>query len=118
MNYIKPQAGLIQNKMREQLRLQDKLGVQQTRAEMKALQQSVGASVGRSFFGFGTAVLGFGFWRLIHNMTLLPVPGLETGGALWFSNLVLPDPYFILPAALAVTTHLMFRVSFVAWAFW
>lgn len=33
----------------------------------------------------------------IRKMCKLPVESMETGGALWFSDLTIADPYFILP---------------------
>ena len=33
----------------------------------------------------------------IRKMCKLPVESMETGGALWFTDLTIADPYFILP---------------------
>ncbi|KAK0739474.1 60Kd inner membrane protein-domain-containing protein [Apiosordaria backusii] len=48
--------------------------------------------------------LGFGMFRLIRGMADLPVPSMETGGALWFNDLTVSDPLFILPI---IATSLM-----------
>jgi len=37
------------------------------------------------------------FFMAIQSMSNLPVPGFDTGGALWFTNLAIADPYYILP---------------------
>ena len=34
----------------------------------------------------------------------MPVPGFLTGGLWWFTDLTVPDPYFILPAVSGLTT--------------
>jgi YidC/Oxa1 family membrane protein insertase len=39
-------------------------------------------------------------WKAAH----IPVPGFQTGGTLWFTDLTLPDPYFILPTISGLTT--------------
>ena len=44
------------------------------------------------------AAFGFGAFRCIRNMAELPVPGMEQSGFLWFQNLAIADPYYILPA--------------------
>ncbi|SPO06084.1 uncharacterized protein DNG_08773 [Cephalotrichum gorgonifer] len=41
--------------------------------------------------------IGFGMFRILRAMSDLPVPSLETGGMLWFTDLTIPDPWFILP---------------------
>jgi YidC/Oxa1 family membrane protein insertase len=41
--------------------------------------------------------IGFAMWRLLRTMADIPVPGLETGGLLWFQDLALADPFYILP---------------------
>ena len=53
---------------------------------------------------------GYGTFVLLRGMAKLPVPGLETGGLLWFHNLALPDPYFLLPLGTAGVLHWVLRV--------
>ena len=55
-------------------------------------------------------MLGFGTFRLLRGMATLPVPGLKDGGLGWVKDLTLPDPYYVLPAAVAVSMHLFIRV--------
>ena len=38
------------------------------------------------------------FFLALRAMADVPVPGLETGGLLWFTDLAAKDPYYILPA--------------------
>lgn len=38
-------------------------------------------------------------------------PGFETGGALWFSNLLAVDPYMGLPAISAISTFIVFKIG-------
>ena len=43
-------------------------------------------------------------------MTSLPVQSMQAGGALWFPDLTIPDPYCILPAISAATIYLVTKV--------
>ena len=47
----------------------------------------------------------------IRAMTSLPVQSMTTGGALWFTDLTVADPYFILPAICAVSIWAVTKVS-------
>ena len=47
-------------------------------------------------------LLGSGFYA-VRGMVQMPVASLAGGGTLWFTNLTLSDPYFILPVACAAT---------------
>jgi len=47
---------------------------------------------------FMQGVIGFGAFRCLRGMTTLPVPGFTESGWLWFQNLTIADPYYILPA--------------------
>ena len=42
-------------------------------------------------------VLIYSFYFAIQGMTGDPIESLATGGAMWFTNLTIPDPYYILP---------------------
>jgi YidC/Oxa1 family membrane protein insertase len=42
-------------------------------------------------------VLGFGAFRCLRGMTNLPVPGLNSDGWLWFTDLTISDPFYLLP---------------------
>jgi len=47
--------------------------------------------------------------RLMRAASNLPVPGFVDGGALWFMDLTVADPYLGLPAIMALTIHMVFR---------
>ena len=54
--------------------------------------------------------IGFGTFRLLRGMGSLPVPGLDTAGMLWFTDLTLKDPMFILPIATSAIYFWSFKV--------
>ena len=45
-------------------------------------------------------------------MANLPVESMKTGGMLWFTDLTIPDPYFLLPVMTAATLFLTIEVRF------
>eukprot|EP00088_Acartia_fossae_P057945 TRINITY_DN6768_c0_g1_i1.p1 TRINITY_DN6768_c0_g1~~TRINITY_DN6768_c0_g1_i1.p1 ORF type:complete len:469 (-),score=71.82 TRINITY_DN6768_c0_g1_i1:642-2048(-) len=47
----------------------------------------------------------------LRGMANLPVPSLEEGGALWFENLTMIDPFYALPILTSVSLFLTFRVG-------
>jgi YidC/Oxa1 family membrane protein insertase len=44
-------------------------------------------------------------------MTGLPVPGFETGGMAWFTDLTVADPYYILPVASSMGILALFEIG-------
>jgi YidC/Oxa1 family membrane protein insertase len=71
----------------------------QLRREMGFLQKQAGVKIWKSFVPLLQIPVGFGMFRLLRGMSGLPVPSMETGGFLWFTDLTVPDPYFLLPIA-------------------
>jgi membrane protein insertase Oxa1/YidC/SpoIIIJ len=88
----------------------DTTAVLQLRAEIQAINRKAGIKVWKSLVPMTQLFFGYGMFVLLRAMAKLPVPGLETGGALWFQDLTLPDPYLILPAATALALHWVLRV--------
>ncbi|KAF2651868.1 hypothetical protein K491DRAFT_606077 [Lophiostoma macrostomum CBS 122681] len=56
-------------------------------------------------------IFGFGAWRCIRNMSALPVPGIDQGGWLWFQNLAVADPYYLVPAIGGGLMYLTMRLG-------
>lgn len=48
----------------------------------------------------------------LRGMSNLPVPSLKAGGLSWFTDLTVPDPFYILPVATAVTTLVTLEVNY------
>lgn len=64
----------------------------------KVLQKEYGASPVGMLWAFMQIPFTFGLFRIIRGMSQVPVPALETSGYLWFTDLTVADPYFVLPA--------------------
>lgn len=78
--------------------------------------QQINKAAGVSPFGALTpsiiqGVFGFCAFRLLRAMSNLPVPGLETGGLLWITDLTQTDPYFLLPLIMGSTLHFVLRMG-------
>lgn len=80
------------------------------RYELKQINDAAGVKLWRSFAPLVQVFAGYGTFVIIRQMAKIPVPGLETGGILWFHNLAVPDPYLLIPLATAGILHLVFRV--------
>ncbi|CAK7226816.1 hypothetical protein SBRCBS47491_006356 [Sporothrix bragantina] len=81
----------------------------EARLTMKRMQEAMNVSTWKMFVPMINVPFGYGMFRLLRSMAALPVPGLETGGILWFTDLTVPDPYFILPVTSAGIMYLIFR---------
>lgn len=88
----------------------DQKAMQKAWSERRALQKSAGIIWWKSLVPFLQLPIGFGTFRLMRGMASLPVPGFDTGGLLWISDLTQSDPYFILPLATAAAYYFTFKV--------
>jgi YidC/Oxa1 family membrane protein insertase len=80
--------------------------MRQVTMETLALYRSRGYSPFVNFFGIIQLPVFFAMFRTCTRCSNLPVPGWETGGTLWFTNLTSIDPYFILPTISGLTMAL------------
>lgn len=51
------------------------------------------------------------FYYALNGMVQLPVPGMETGGLFWFTDLTAGDPRHILPLATSIMTLINFEIG-------
>ncbi|KAI2463975.1 60Kd inner membrane protein-domain-containing protein [Annulohypoxylon bovei var. microspora] len=79
--------------------------------KMLQLKKKYDASTMKSLATLWSFPFTFGMFRLVRAMATLPVPSLETGGMLWFTDLTVHDPYYIMPFASVALTTLMFKQS-------
>lgn len=105
---IAPITTPIRNKMRAASG--DMETVMACRRELALINKRAGIKMWQSFVPMLQIFTGYGSFVLLRGMAKLPVPGFETGGLLWFSDLSIPDPYFILPVVTSFIMHWVFRV--------
>lgn len=68
----------------------------------KLLKKEYDMSTWGFVWGFLPIPFSFGLFRIISGMSAIPVPSLESAGWLWFSNLTVADPYYVLPFASSI----------------
>jgi YidC/Oxa1 family membrane protein insertase len=69
----------------------------EARARVSFMNKAAGYSLWKTMVPMLQLPLGVGMFRLIKAMSALPVPSFETGGLLWFTDLTMADPLFIMP---------------------
>lgn len=83
----------------------------QLRLQMALVRERYGVKTWKMFLPMLQAPIAFGMFRLTTGMAALPVPGLDTAGILWFTDLTAPDPYMILPLVSSVMMYLSIKAS-------
>ncbi|KAL8681358.1 MAG: hypothetical protein Q9186_002501 [Xanthomendoza sp. 1 TL-2023] len=111
MLMIKPQMQEIRQRMDDAKTTQDVAAVMKESQAMKSLYKAAGIQIWKSALPLLNVPLGYGFFRLSREMAALPVPGLESGGLLWFTDLTLSDPTFLLPLGTGTLTFFMFKAG-------
>lgn len=100
----------ITEEMLKEQKAGNQVGVMQLRQKLKLVHQRAGIQTWKAFVPMTQVFIGFGTFRLMRGMSGLPVPGLDTGGVLWFQDLTLADPYMIMPVTTALMTVIVMKV--------
>lgn len=91
----------------------DSFEMAKVQQEVRAAQKSVGIKTRWMWLPILVQIpLGIGAFRLMRYGAQLPVPSWEFGGFGWITDLTVPDPYYILPIGMALTMHIVARVSY------
>ena len=99
-------------RIREARLVGDQVAMKENFTQRRAILKEAGVKYTTIFLPIVLQIpLGFGTFRLLRGMTNLPVPGMDTGGFLWFQDLTVPDPLFILPAITTALFYMTFKVS-------
>lgn len=110
MATIKPILDPLNKRLAETMRTRDALAMAQVRQEMNIIRRRSGFSM--KWMGItmvGNMVFAICSFKLLRAMAALPVPGFLDGGAFWFQDLTLVDPYYIIPGIMALGFHLSVR---------
>lgn len=89
----------------------DQTKMMTAKKELSDLYVGAGVKPWKMLGNFVQLPVGFGCWRTFSNMATVPVAGLATGGTLWFTNLTVCDPYYVLPVVTVFLQHISARVS-------
>jgi YidC/Oxa1 family membrane protein insertase len=112
MASLGPVTKPIQEKMEAAIARGDK-----QQADIYKMQQAaivkpyVGGMLSTGGFMIAQAWIGFSAFRFLRAMGELPVPGMTHDGFLWFTDLTISDPYYILPAATSAIMYAVFKAS-------
>jgi len=114
MMAFKPIMDDLKKKQEEARESGDAAAMSQSYQELRQAMGSAGIKPMRMYIPLLIqAPLGFGAFRLSRQAAQLPIPSWEFGGFGWITDLTVADPYYILPVSMALTLHIMARVSFV-----
>ncbi|PSR77509.1 60Kd inner membrane protein-domain-containing protein [Coniella lustricola] len=73
------------------------------RVQLNMIKKQYDVKMWKMFFPMLQFPFAIGMFKLTRGMAALPVPGFESAGILWFTDLSMPDPLYILPCIGAVT---------------
>lgn len=105
-----PEYNALKNKMQASLSSGDQISMNESRLALSTLHKQHNVSPLASLWGFAQIPFGYGTFIVLNNMAKIPVPSLETGGILWFTDLSVADPFYILPIMGPVAMVAMFYV--------
>jgi YidC/Oxa1 family membrane protein insertase len=109
---IGPDLKILTDERQKAEAAKDNMGMQVAMKKMSILKNRAGISMSWMFAPIVVqAVFGFGAFKLTRAMAALPVPGFETGGFAWMTDLTVCDPTYITPVAMWLAMHLLGRVS-------
>jgi YidC/Oxa1 family membrane protein insertase len=111
MAALKPVTGPLQEKLNAAIKAGNSREVDLLKMQQAAvLKPYTGGILMTGTFAVAQAYVGFCAFRLLRAMGELPVPGMVNDGFLWFTDLSVRDPYFILPAATTGIMYMVFKV--------
>lgn len=105
-----PRYAAATERMKTSLFNGDHLAGAEARHKISVMNKEAGYSPWKNMIGMVQIPLGIGMFRVINGMAALPVPSFETGGLLWFTDLTIPDPYFLLPILTGIVFTSAMRV--------
>lgn len=111
MRNVLPEMQDCQNRVSEARQMGNSVEYAQANQELMGLMKSKGFNpLKNMLIPFAQMPIFLSYFIGIRRMVNTPVESLQTGGMLWFTDLTLADPYYMLPlltsATLALTIHL------------
>lgn len=111
MRNVMPEMQEIQTRINEARKMGNAIEYAQANQELMVLMQTKGFNpLKNMLIPFAQAPIFISYFIGIRRMVNAPVESLHTGGALWFTDLTMTDPYYLLPlitcGTLALTIHL------------
>ena len=105
---ILPETQKLQVKMNEAMVSGDAYNQALARTKLQILYKEHGITIKQRLIPILIqAPMYASIFFLLRALTGIPAEGLATGGALWFTDLTIPDPYYILPIMTSTTMFLL-----------
>jgi YidC/Oxa1 family membrane protein insertase len=96
-NRIKPEMDAISEKVKEYKRMGNSIAASSEQQKVVAIFRKENLSPLSPLLGIVQIPIFISMFMAVSKMSYLPVPGFETGGFGWITDLTASDPYFILP---------------------
>ena len=113
MNNNMPAMQSIQEKITDARRRGDMFAMAQLTQELQKLSTAKGIKPFKNMIPIAAQLPIFmSFFLGLRGMATCPVESLSTGGILWFENLSITDPYYLLPLITCLTTYYQVRTDY------
>lgn len=112
LNNVMPQMNKLTNKIREAQQSGNKFEYAKAHTNLSMFQKKHDVNPLRGFLvPLVQMPIFISFFIALRKMSYLPVPSLQTGGLLWFPDLTLADPLYLLPLAVTGTMLLVLELG-------
>lgn len=112
MNNTLPQMQMIQMKLTEARQTGDALGAARYSQELMLFMKEKGLNPLKNMIvPLAQAPIFVSFFMGLRQMANVPVDSLRTGGIFWFTDLTLPDQYYLLPVVTSLTVWLTIEIG-------
>ncbi|KAK7909632.1 hypothetical protein WMY93_014316 [Mugilogobius chulae] len=112
LNNVMPQITKLTNRMNEAKQSGNKFDFAKAYSDLNLFQKKHDVNPLRGFLiPMVQAPIFISFFIALRKMAYLPVPSLQTGGTLWFTDLTMADPFYILPIAVTGTMFFILELG-------
>lgn len=112
MNNTMPQMQMLQMKLTEARQTGDALGAARYSQELMFFMKEKGLNPLKNMMvPLAQAPIFVSFFMGLRKMANVPVDSLRTGGIFWFTDLTLPDQYYLLPIVTSLTVWLTIEIG-------
>lgn len=112
LNNVLPDITKLTNKMNEAKQSGNKYEFAKAYSDLSLFQKKHDVNPLRGFLvPLVQAPVFISFFIALRKMAYLPVPSLQTGGVLWFTDLTAADPFYILPIAVTGTMFFILELG-------
>ncbi|PWA28904.1 hypothetical protein CCH79_00012899 [Gambusia affinis] len=112
LNNVLPEMTKLTEKMNEAKQSGNKYEFAKAYSDLNLFQKKHDVNPLRGFLvPLAQAPVFISFFIALRKMAYLPVPSLQTGGVLWFTDLSAADPFYILPFAVTGTMFFILELG-------